>query len=256
MPPAGHSESGQICTSLVNRSHDAQDDAASRGRDRERSVDGGTTIERIRESGGCVNGTTAARRALVKKRIWKAAVWIGVVFGLLILLAYEEWRHHFPYGQSHCCDLQLGTALLEYASTHGGYLPAGEKTPEASLSLLYGTVLWVNGPYGANLLRGKIVPEAEVQARLDQGQHLTPETCGWHYVEGLRDDGDGQIAVCWDKVGLDHFGGLLRAGGHTVLYLRGNHGRITAAEWPNFLDEQQKLIAKSKAARRKEAPKK
>jgi len=76
-----------------------------------------------------------------------------------------------------------------------------------------------------------------------------------HYVEGLRGDDDGQIGVCWDKVGLDHFGGLLPAGGHTVLYLFGNHGTITAAEWPNFLDEQQKLIAKSKAARRNEAHK-
>jgi len=212
-------------------------------------------VERIGESGGCVNGTTAARRALAKKRIWRSAAWTGVVFALLISLACGCWRQRFPYGWSHCCDLQLGQALREYASTHGGYLPAGEKTPEASLSLLYETVPWVNGPYGANLLRGKIVPEAAVQARLDQGQRLTPETCGWHYVEGLRDDDDGQIAVCWDKVGLDHNGGLLLDGGHTVLYLFGNHGTITAAEWPNFLDEQQKLIAKSKAARRNEAHK-
>jgi hypothetical protein len=219
-------------------------------------VDGGTTIERIRESGGCVNGTTSARCALVKKWIRRPAAWTGVVFGLLILLVYGAWRANFPYGHSHCCDLQLGTALREYASIYGGYLPAGEQTSEASLSLLYRTLPWFDGPYGANLLRGKTVPVAEVQARLDQGQRLTPETCGWHYVEALRDDDDGQIAVCWDKVGLDHFGGLLPAGGHTVLYLFGNHGTIAAAEWPNFLDEQQKLIAKSKAARRKETPKK
>jgi hypothetical protein len=64
-----------------------------------------------------------------------------------------------------------------------------------------------------------------------------------------------EALTSWDKVGLDHFGGLLPAGGHTVLYLFGNHGTITAAEWPNFLDEQQKLIAKSKAARRNEAHK-
>jgi hypothetical protein len=221
----------------------------------ERNVDGRTAVERIGESGGCVNATTAARRALVKKWICRPAAWTGVAFGLLILLAYASWRQQFPYGWSHCCDLQLGTALREYASTHGGYLPAGEKTPEASLSILYGTVPWVNGPYGANLLRGKIVPEAVVQARLDHGQRLTPETCGWHYVEGLRDDDDGQIAVCWDKVGLDHNGGLLANGGHTVLYLFGNHGTITAAEWPHFLDEQQKLIANSKAVRRNEAHK-
>ncbi len=187
----------------------------------------------------------------MKKRIWRAAACTAIAFVLLTFLAYGLWRQNFPYGWSHCCDLQLGMALREYASTHGGYLPAGEKTPEASLSLLYGTVPWVS----ANLLRGKSVPEAVVQARLDQGQRLTPETCGWHYVEGLRDDDDGQIAVCWDKVGLDHNGGRLRDGGHTVLYLFGNHGTISAAEWPSFLEKQQKLIAKSKAARRNEAHK-
>lgn len=169
-----------------------------------------------------------------------------VVPGALALAAYGWFRQIYPYGFSHCCDLQLGTALREYASTHGRFLPAGEKTPEASLSLLYGAVPWVN----ANLLRGKIVSEEVVQARLDQGLRLTPETCGWHYVEGLRDDDDGEIAVIWDKVGLDHNGGLLPAGGHTVLLLYGGHKTIPAAEWTEFLEQQQARIAASKAARK------
>jgi hypothetical protein len=99
-----------------------------------------------------------------------AAVVAGVVFGLLVLSAYGAWRHHFPYGVSHCCDLQVGLALRAYAAQYGGYLPAGEATPEASLSLLYPQA-------DADLLRGKIVPEAAVQDRLDRGQRLTPETC-------------------------------------------------------------------------------
>jgi hypothetical protein len=209
----------------------------------------GAAIEGIGESGDGVSGTTAVRRALVKKWLWRAAAGTGVVFGLLVLAAYGLWRHHYPYGFSHCCDLQLGIALHAYAETHGGYLPAGEKSPEASLSLLYGTVPWLNGPYGANLLRGKIVPEAEVQARLDRGERLTPETCGWHYVEGLRDDDEGRIAVIWDKVGLDHNGGRLPAGGYTVLYLGNSHEIIPQADWIGFLQKQQILIAKSKAAR-------
>ncbi len=162
--------------------------------------------------------------------------------GALALAAYGWFRHHYPYGFSHRCDIQLGFALRDYASTHGGFLPAGEETPEASLSLLYGP-----GP-NAKLPRGKTVPEEVVEARLDQGLRLTPETCGWHYVEGLRDDDDGQIAV-WDTVGLDHNDGLLSAGGHTVLLLHVGHKTIPAAEWNEFLKHQQALIAASKAAR-------
>jgi hypothetical protein len=151
----------------------------------------------------CVNETTTTQRPDAKRWIRRIAVAIVVVPSVLALTAYGWFRHHYPYGFSHCCDIQLGFALRDYASTHGGFLPSGEESPEASLSLLYGP--WVN----ANLLRGKTVPEELVQARLDQGLRLTPETCGWHYVEGLREDDDGQIAVCWDKVGLDHNGGLL-----------------------------------------------
>jgi hypothetical protein len=180
-------------------------------------------------------------------RLLRLAALVVIVPGLPALLAYGLWRHHFPYGVSHCCDLQLGMALRQYAAANGGYFPAGEETPEASLSLIYGNVSSVT----ADLLRGKIVSEAAALERLDRGQRLTPETCGWHYVEGLRDDDDGHIAVCWDKVGLDHNGGVLPAGGHTVLFLSGTHDIITAADWPNFLDEQRKLIADSQAARRK-----
>jgi hypothetical protein len=177
-------------------------------------------------------------------RFRRAAAVIAIVLGVLAAVGYGAWRHHFPYGWSHCCDLQLGMALRQYAEIYNGFLPAGEKTPEASLSLLHGADL-----ANANLLRGKIVSESAVQERLDKGQRLTPETCGWHYVEGLRDDDDGRIAVLWDKVGLDHNGGLLPAGSHTILYLIGGHDTIPAAKWSNFLDEQQKRIAASKAAR-------
>jgi len=185
-------------------------------------------------------------RPLTARQIWRAAALVIVLPIIVASLGYGLWRQQHPYGLSHCCDLQLGSALRQYASTNGGWLPAGEKTPEASLSLIYGAVPWVN----ANVLRGKTVPEAAVQACLDRGERLTPETCGWHYVEGLREDDDANLAVCWDKIGLDHFGGSLPDGGHTVLYLSGSHGTIPAAEWSNFLDQQQKLIANAKAARR------
>ena len=93
---------------------------------------------------------------------------------------YRWHRYTFPYGWSHCCDLSLSSCLREYAETHGGHFPAGEATPEASLSLLYRAGLGDPG-----MLRGKTVPESVVREILERGVLLGPETCGWHYVEGL-----------------------------------------------------------------------
>ena len=115
---------------------------------------------------------------------------VVVVVAALFILGYGWWRYHFPYGYSHCCDLGLSGALHEYAIGHGGAFPAGEATPEASLSLLYREKI-DGGPLAdANLLRGKTVPESVVKEILERGELLTPDTCGWHYVEGLRIDDD------------------------------------------------------------------
>jgi hypothetical protein len=98
-------------------------------------------------------------------------------------------------------------ALHQYAEDHGGAYPAGEATPEASLSLLY--------PKYANeyVLQGKTVPLDVVKVTLERGSRLGPDTCGWHYVEGLRLDDDPRLALCWDKVGLGHNGERLPDGG-------------------------------------------
>jgi hypothetical protein len=73
----------------------------------------------------------------------------------------------------------------------------------------------------ANLLRGKTVPESVVKEILERGELVTPETCGWHYVERLRLDDDYRLALFGDKAGLDHNGGLLAEGGHFVLFVDG-----------------------------------
>ncbi len=125
--------------------------------------------------------------------------------------AYYSWKYRF--GWSHCCDKQLANALHQYASDHDGLFPSGGKTPEGSLSRLYPDYA------DANLLRGKTVPLAVVEAALRNGGELTPETCGWHYVEGLRADDDPNIALLWDKVGLGHNGERLSDGGHTVFFV-------------------------------------
>lgn len=169
---------------------------------------------------------------------------LGILVGLCVLLygagvAYHKYQ--YPYGWSHCCDLQLGVALRSYAELNGGWYPKGELTPEASLSLVYrmDPNLWY-------LLPGKIVPESIVKTRLESGQLLTPDTCGWYYVEGLHKDDDSRLAVAWDKVGLGHNGGRLPKGGHVVLTLSGSHDYIPADEWDQFLADQAVLRAAAK----------
>lgn len=162
----------------------------------------------------------------------------------LIGLASGYFAYQYPYGPSHCCDLGLMFALDEYARTHGGVYPTGEATPEASLSLLYPTYT------DANTLRGKTVPKEVVQGILDKGGRLGPETCGWHYVEGLRSDDDHKLAVFWDKVpGLDHNGGRVSSGGHNVLFIGFRREHIPAADWDAFLVEQERLLKEIKAKR-------
>jgi hypothetical protein len=102
--------------------------------------------------------------------------------------------------------------------------------------LLYRTV-----EADANLLRGKSVPEAIVKEILERGELLGPETCGWHYVEGLHHNDDHRLAIFWDKEGLGHNGERLIDGGHTVWFLNSDHPQITAEQWPQFLAEQAEL---------------
>src|SRR5262245_27795913 len=117
-----------------------------------------------------------------RRRLTRALLSTAILALTAALLGAAWWRDRYPLGWSHCCDKQLMMALLMYADQHGGWFPKGEATPEASLSLLHRED---PGLVTANLLRGKTVPEAAVQARLGAGELLTPETCGWHYVEGL-----------------------------------------------------------------------
>jgi hypothetical protein len=171
------------------------------------------------------------------KRGAKTAVVVAMV--LLFGIAYH--RYKFPYGWSHCCDKVLAMALLQYADEHDGWFPRGEATPEASFSLLYR-----QEPLLAYNLRGKTVPLATVQTRLEAGKLLTPETCGWHYVEGLRKDDDSRLALFWDKVGLGHNGERLSNGGHDVCFVSGYIEYVPGARWEEFLAEQEQLRARLK----------
>ncbi|MBN2579820.1 MAG: hypothetical protein JXB10_12605 [Pirellulales bacterium] len=163
----------------------------------------------------------------------------------IVLAGGKAWYHYYmkwkyPYGWSHCCDKALMLALLNYADAHGGNFPTGGATPEASLSLLYPHYL------DAETLRGKTVPLKIVENLLQNGKPLGPTTCGWHYVdEGLTLSDDPEIALVWDKIGLDHNGGRLSEGGHSVIFIHDTK-EITEKEWPDFLKKQKTLLAARK----------
>lgn len=174
-------------------------------------------------------------------KLTKRLLMVPIVLAVVIVAAvtgchyYYQWL--FPFGWSHSCDQQLMFALERYAEDHGGAYPAGEATPEASLSLLY--------PDYANecVLQGKTVPLEAVKTILERGERLGPDSCGWHYVEGLTKRDNGRLALFWDKVGLNHNGQRLPRGGHSVVFIDSEHRVVPADEWPQFLDEQARLLA-------------
>lgn len=195
-------------------------------------------------------------RPPAKKIILRVVMILGMALGCVALfIGYAIWDFHrqHPYGWSHCCDLCLSGALRAYATTHNGAFPAGQGTPEASLSLLYREKVGGERLADADLLRGKTVPESVVKEILERGELLTPETCGWHYVEGLQLDDDPRLALFWDKAGLDHNGGLMPLGGHLVLFVNGTREYIPEADWEKFLEDQRKLLAERTTAIHRDA---
>jgi hypothetical protein len=129
--------------------------------------------------------------------------------------------------------------LVQYAESHNGVFPAGQATPEASLSLLYRM-----DPNVAYLLAGKSASIEDAEMLLASGQLLDPKTCSWHYVEGLRKSDDPRLALFWDKIGLGHHGERMTGEGHNVWFIGGRYRWVPAEEWPAFLKEQENLLPK------------
>jgi len=154
----------------------------------------------------------------------------------LVCVGLFLFRRHYPYGVDHCCDKLVGQALVSYAAAHDGRFPTGGETPEASLSLLYPEYI------DAGTLRGKTYPEGPARELLESGRPLTPETCGWHYVDGLtmQKGLSGRIAIVWDKIGLGHNSERLPEGGHSVVFMDAHGQVVREKDWPRFLAEQEK----------------
>ncbi len=163
-------------------------------------------------------------------------VTVGIV-GCLIGGCYAWWKYEYPYGGSHACDKGLFMGLFNYADRHDGHFPAGEGTPEASLTLIHREP----GADYSYVLCGKRIPESVTRKVLDSGELLGPDTCGWNYVEGLGRDDDPKLALFWDKDGLGHNGQRLPGGGHIVHFVNGEHPYIPASKWAEFISEQEIL---------------
>ena len=175
---------------------------------------------------------------------------VAVLF-VLFLSGKIWWKHAYPYGTSHSCSAGLAISLIGYAHENGGWLPHGLQTPEASLSLLH-----TNDPMTATwFMRGKHLPQSVVDQALARDGCLSPDTCGWHYVEGLREGDALDIAVAWDKVeGLDHNGRRRSGLMHEVAFLDGSHTCITKDEWAEFVKKQKHLLAEVIAKRPLNSP--
>ncbi len=166
----------------------------------------------------------------------------AVLFGLLLMLAgggfaYYNWK--FPFGNSHCCIIGMMSALCEYADSHTGRFPAGESSPEESLSLLYKDQLIE--PY---TLRGMTISEETVRRILEDGKLLGPDSCGWNYVEGLTQADDSRVAILWCKQPLGHNGEWTKGGGRQVVYVGGNIEWVSGNKWSAFLEEQEQLLSR------------
>lgn len=183
----------------------------------------------------------------------KTRTLLWTAFGLVLLIAallVAKWilTPVYPYGGSHSCSKILGSSLRMYADDHGGWLPHGGRTPEESMSFMA-----TNGdPYFVKaLLRGKHLPQSVVDAAFVTHGVLSPASCGWHYVEGLRKGDDPALAVAWDKMsGLNHNGRLMKNVEREVILLDGSAQQISKTEWPKFCTHQKRLLAEAEAKRK------
>ncbi|SRR6266404_9619441 len=166
------------------------------------------------------------------------------ILGLLVVIAIAAivvYYYYFPYGYTHCCDKQLMTALESYAGDHDGAFPSGEKSAEASLSLLHPKYATVD------LIKGKTSSLDQALKNVERDGCLDAETCSWHYVEGLSLTDDPRFALFWDREpGLGHFGQRFRDGSRTVFFVNGASRTVPLSDWDEFLRQQDILWQQKK----------
>ena len=184
----------------------------------------------------------------MKKSLLIASIILGIIAVLAIALG-AYYKAKFPYGQSHCCIDNMMFSLEQYAEEHAGHYPTGEVSPEASLSLLCRS-----NYLDAYTIRGMNVPEKTVRAILEGGGLLGPDTCGWHYTDGLTRADDPRIALLYCKQPLGHNGQKTKDGGRQVVFVGGNIDWISGEKWSPFLEEQKELLSKRSGRAKTGAP--
>jgi hypothetical protein len=183
-------------------------------------------------------------------RFKKLLLILAAILGLTVAGGWAWYCYTFPYGFNHCCSKQLGMSLKIFASDNNGWYPLGGKTPEASLSLVC-----TNDPTMLYVVRGKSVSLKAAQQTWDRDGVLNPEACGWHYIEGLREGDDPEIAVAWDKVtGLGHDGERRKNLAHEVVFLDASTHFIPKTGWTQFVAEQKQKLEEVMASRQSNAP--
>jgi hypothetical protein len=179
-----------------------------------------------------------------RNRLLIAAVVLAAIAALVVTSA-SYLKRNYPFGWSHCCILAMSTSLDLYADANGGRYPAGESSPEASLSLLCRS----NG-MDAFTLRGMTVRENTARRILEGGGLLGPDSCGWQYVDDLTRADDPRIALLYCKQALGHNGQRTKDGGRQVVFVGGDVQWVSGYKWPAFLQEQKELLlARSERAR-------
>jgi hypothetical protein len=174
----------------------------------------------------------------MKKRFHIAAIIFGII-GFLSIAIGVQYRKTYPYGWSHCCIIAMSFSLDQYAEEHGGHFPTGEASPEASLSLLYRS-----NYVDANTMRGMTISEKIVRRIFKGGGLLCPDTCGWHYTDGLTLADDQQIAILYCKQPLGHNGEKTMDRAREVAFVGGYIEPISGDKWQSFVQEQNELLAK------------
>ena len=175
------------------------------------------------------------------------AIVAGAV-GLFLKRALIHYKEDYPFGASHCCMDAMWLALRLYAQEHGGAYPAGESSPEASLSLLC-----KSNYIDVGTIRGMTVPESIVRGIFQGGGLLGPQNCGWQYIEGMTQTNDPRIALLYCKEALGHNGQRTKDGGRQVLFVGdGGIQWVSGDRWQAFLSEQMELL-RSRGAKLKES---
>jgi hypothetical protein len=174
---------------------------------------------------------------------------VVLVFVLLLCLlattAYQKYM--YPYGRRGGGISLPGIygALVAYAGDHYGWFPRSDKGSYDALQQLYDPYC----PSGKEL--------AGVSGRIDMvvdalraGKPLDGSLTSWVYVPGFRLGDPENIAILWEsKSGLYWDGRRNNHGGHAVLLVGGQITNVPAADWDNFLKQQEQLCIAVQANR-------